>query len=358
MPISAAPAPNAVMNDPRWEAVCARDRAFDGQFYYSVATTGVYCRPSCAARTPNPVNVAFHATPADAERAGFRACKRCRPAGPSLDEQHAQTITAACRRIEAAERAPSLSQLAEAAGLSASRFHRVFKAITGVTPLQYASACRARRLAQALPNSGSVTDARIEAGFGSSGRLYEQSAGLLGMTPSAWRAGGRGRTARFAVAPCSLGAVLVAQSEVGVCAILLGEQAEALVAELRRALPHAELVPGDADFAATVSAVVALVEDPRRGLDLPLDVAGTAFQRRVWEALRQIPAGETTSYAAIAAAIGAPTAARAVAGACAANRLAVVIPCHRVVRAGGDLSGYRWGVARKRALLAREREAG
>ena len=356
MPSPAESAPPAALKDPRWTALRARDRAFDGEFYYSVATTGVYCRPSCGARTPNPVNVAFHATPADAEKVGFRACKRCRPSGPSLEEQHTATITAACRRIEAAERAPSLTQLAETAGLSASRFHRVFKAITGVTPLQYASACRAKRLAERLPGSGSVTDARIEAGFGSSGRLYEQSAGLLGMTPSAWRAGGRGRTAHFAVAPCSLGAVLVARSEAGVCAILLGDDEAALSAELRRTLPNAELVAGDADFAATVAAVVALVEDPRRGLDLPLDVAGTAFQRRVWDALRQIPAGETASYAVIVERIGTPTAARAVAGACAANRLAVVIPCHRVVRAGGDLSGYRWGVARKRALLAREGE--
>lgn len=341
--------------DPRWAAILARDPAADGQFWYSVATTGVYCRPSCAARTPNPRNVAFHMSPADAERAGFRACKRCRPDGPSLREAHAALVTAACRTLEAADRAPSVEALAQGAGLSASRFHRVFKEITGVTPKQYAAARRAERVKARLAEGGSVSDAVYETGFGSTSRFYEKTDQMLGMTPSAWRAGGEGREVRFAVGQCDLGAILVAQSARGVCAILLGDDPDALIRELQTALPRAELIGGDAQFEGLVAAVVGFVQDPRLGLDLPLDVAGTAFQQRVWRALRGIPVGETATYAEIAAAIGAPSASRAVAGACAANRLAVAIPCHRVVRTGGELSGYRWGVERKRALLDRER---
>ncbi len=344
--------------DPRWAAVVARDRAADGQFFYSVETTGVYCRPSCHARTPNPKNVRFHATAAEAVRAGFRACKRCRPDGPSVEEEHAAVVTAACRTIERARTAPPTSELARAAGLSLSRFHRVFKAVTGVTPRAYAASRRAERVRERLDETASVTDALYEAGFGSSGRFYERTDDMLGMTPTAWRSGAAGQAIRFAVGQCSLGAVLVARSERGVCAIWLGDDPEVLVRELQDRFSRAELVGGDAEFEALVARVVGFVEDPRLGLDLPFDVRGTSFQRRVWEALRRVPAGEKVSYADVARALGEPRAVRAVAGACAANQLAVAIPCHRVVRSDGGLSGYRWGVERKRALLEREGGSG
>ncbi|MFN7143925.1 MAG: bifunctional DNA-binding transcriptional regulator/O6-methylguanine-DNA methyltransferase Ada [Myxococcota bacterium] len=340
--------------EPRWAAVVARDRSADGQFFYSVETTGVYCRPSCPARTPNAENVRFHATAAEAERAGFRACKRCRPDGPSLEEEHAAVVTAACRTIERAPRIPPTSELARAAGLSLSRFHRVFKAVTGVTPRAYAASRRAERVRERLAESPSVTDALYEAGFGSNSRFYEGTDDLLGMTPTAWRSGAAGQAIRFAVGPCSLGAILVARSDRGLCAIWLGDDPDALVRDLQDRFPRADLIGGDAAFEALVARVVGFVEDPRPGLDLPLDVRGTSFQLRVWQALRRVPAGETVSYADLARAIGEPHAVRAVAGACAANLLAVAIPCHRVVRSDGGLSGYRWGVERKRALLDRE----
>jgi len=340
--------------DPRWSAVLARDAKADGTFWYSVATTGVYCRPSCGSRTPRPQNVRFHATRADAERAGFRACKRCKPDQPALGEQHAALVTAACRAIEQAEAAPSLAQLAQDAGLSPFHFHRVFKAITGVTPKQYATAHRHRRVRDELTRAASVTDAVYDAGYNSSARFYEKSAAILGMQPRTYRAGGADARIRFAVGECSLGAILVAQSERGICAILLGDDPDALIRDLQDRFPNAQLIGGDARFERVVAQVVGFVEAPRNGLDLPLDVRGTAFQQRVWQALRAIPVGKTASYAQIAARIGAPQAVRAVAGACAANMHAVAIPCHRVIKRDGALSGYRWGVARKQELLARE----
>jgi AraC family transcriptional regulator, regulatory protein of adaptative response / methylated-DNA-[protein]-cysteine methyltransferase len=344
--------------DPRWALVVARDAAADGILYYSVATTGVYCRPSCAARRANPRNVRFHATAAEAEAAGFRPCKRCRPDEPSADARALDLVARACRLIEGAERAPDLATLAAAAGLSPWHFHRVFKRRTGVTPKEYAAAHRETRTRAALASSATVTDAIYEAGFGSSGRFYETAPRLLGMTPTAYRAGGDAATEiRFATATCSLGAILVAATAKGVCAIFLGDDAAALRADLGERFPRAPLVEGDAAFAATVAQVVAFVEAPRLGLDLPLDIRGTAFQQRVWRALTRIPAGTTATYTEIAEAIGAPRAVRAVAAACAANPLAVVVPCHRVVRRDGGLAGYRWGgVPRKKALLARESE--
>lgn len=341
-------------HDPRWAAVTARDPAADGRFFYSVATTGVYCRPSCASRQARPANVRFHLSAAEAEAAGFRPCKRCRPGQPSLDRAHAAMATAACRAIEAAETPPSLGQLAAAAGLSPHHFHRVFKAATGVTPRAYAAAHRATRLREALPAAATVTEAVYDAGFNSGGRFYAQSDALLGMTPSRYRTGGAGEEIRFAVGRSSLGVILAARSGRGVCAILMGEEAEALVRDLRDRFPRATLVGGDPAFEHEVAAVVALVEAPALGLDLPLDVRGTAFQDRVWRALQTVPAGTTVSYAELASRIGSPAAVRAVAGACAANPLAVAIPCHRAVRTDGGLSGYRWGVERKRALLERE----
>jgi AraC family transcriptional regulator of adaptative response/methylated-DNA-[protein]-cysteine methyltransferase len=344
--------------DPRWASVAARDPAADGKFYYSVDTTGVYCRPSCGARRARPENVRFHATRQDAEKAGFRPCKRCRPDELSLTEQHAAKIAAVCRLIEQSEETPSLEQLAQHAGLSLYHFHRLFKAITGVTPRQYAAAHRTKRLRSKLSRSGTVTEAIYDAGYNTNGRFYEQSNDVLGMTPSTYRSGGARMDIRFAVGECPLGSILVAQSERGICAIFLGNDPDALARELQDRFPGANLIGGDADFERLVAQVVGFIETPVLGLDLPLDVRGTAFQQRVWQALRKIPAGKTASYAEIAKRIGAPGAVRAVARACGANPLAVAIPCHRVVRTDGALSGYRWGVERKRALLDREARIG
>ena len=340
----------------RRAALRRRDPAADGHFLFSVATTGVYCHPSCAARPALERNIAFHATRADAERAGFRPCKRCRPDLPPRAEREAALVAAACRSIEQADEAPALATLAAGAGLSAHHFHRLFRRIAGVTPKAYAAAHRQSRVQHRLAAGAAVTEAIYDAGFNSSGRFYEAAAGMLGMVPSRYRAGGKGEAIRHASGRCSLGAVLVAATGSGVCAILLGDDPAELLADLRSRFPQAHLVAAESDFAGTVAQVVAAVDHPERGtLSLPLDIRGTAFQRRVWEVLRAIPAGQTLSYGAVAARLGSPSAVRAVAGACAANQLAVAIPCHRVVAGDGSLAGYRWGVARKRALLARER---
>jgi len=344
-------------HDARWAAVVARDRGADGQFFYAVRTTGVYCRPSCAARRARPENVSFYASAGDAQRAGFRPCKRCKPDQPSLAEQHAVRVARLCRLIENAESVPGLEELARQAGLSIYHLHRVFKAVTGLTPKGYAAAHRARRVRAELARSSTVTEAIYGAGYGSNGRFYGESNQVLGMTPTRYRAGGTNVPIRFAVGQCSLGSILVAASERGVCAIFIGDDPDALTRDLQDRFPRARLIGGDADFEQLVAKVVGLVEAPAVGLELPLDVQGTAFQQRVWQALRKIPVGQTVSYSQIARRIGAPNAVRAVAQACAANRLAVVIPCHRVVRNDGALSGYRWGVERKRVLLEREAQA-
>jgi AraC family transcriptional regulator, regulatory protein of adaptative response / methylated-DNA-[protein]-cysteine methyltransferase len=340
--------------DPRWAAVRARDAKADGAFVFSVRSTGVYCRPSCGSRAPRPENVAFHDTPADAQRAGFRPCLRCKPDEPSLAVQQAAVVARLCRRIEADEQPPSLDDLARDAQWSPFHLHRVFKRVTGLTPKAYAAAHRGRRVQQALSSSGSVTEAIYDAGYNSGGRFYADAPKVLGMTPTRFRAGGADTEMRFAIGQCSLGAILVARSDLGVCAILIGDDPDALARDLQDRFPRARLLGGDADFEQWVARIVGFVEAPALGLDLPLDVRGTAFQRRVWQALQAIPPGATASYAEIARRIGAPKATRAVAQACGANALAVAIPCHRVVRHDGALSGYRWGVERKRALLARE----
>jgi AraC family transcriptional regulator, regulatory protein of adaptative response / methylated-DNA-[protein]-cysteine methyltransferase len=347
----------ATLDDPRWTSVVARDPAADGTFYYSVRTTGVYCRPSCAARHARPENVHFHATREDAENAGFRPCKRCKPDQASLVEQYAEKVTEACRIIEASDNLPRLEELAARVGVSMYHFHRVFKQVTGLTPRTYAAAHREKRVRTQLGQGASVTSAIFDAGYNSNARFYERSNEVLGMTPSRYRAGGVNTEIRFAIGQCSLGAILVAQSERGVCAILMGDDPDALARDLQDRFPRATLIGGDQAFEQVVASVVGFVEAPRLGLDLPLDVRGTAFQQRVWQALREIPAGRTASYTEIAERIGAPTAVRAVAQACAANALAVAIPCHRVVRTDGNLSGYRWGVERKRALLDKEGES-
>ena len=344
-----------ILDDPRWQAVLARDATADGGFVFAVRSTGIYCRPSCPARRPKPENVAFFDTTAAAEAAGFRPCLRCYPAGQSPAEANAALISAACRLIEQAEDMPRLTELAARIGMSPWHFHRQFKRATGLTPQAWAKARRAGRLREALAApGGSVTDAIYAAGFEASSRAYAQADDMLGMTPSAYRGGGAGEVILYAIAESALGQVLVAQRTRGICAITLGDQPAALVADLAARFPKAGIQPAEAALAQQIAAVVALVEQPGAGHDLPLDLRGTAFQRRVWQALQQIPPGQTASYAEIAAQIGAPTASRAVAGACAANALAVAVPCHRVLRADGALSGYRWGTARKAALLERE----
>lgn len=341
----------------RFNAVLHRDRRADDVFYYSVRTTGVYCRPSCAARLARRENVRFHDTVAEAESAGFRPCKRCRPNERPLSARRAEAVAQACRLIETADDSPDFDAIALAVGMSRFHFQRVFRAATGLTPKAYALAHRAERVREGLKQGTSVTDAIYEAGFNSNGRFYATSDQMLGMTPTAFRAGAPNADIRFAVGETSLGAVLVAASERGVCAILFGETPDALVEDLQRRFPKARLLSGDRSFEQWVAKVVGFVEAPRLGLDLPLDIRGTVFQRRVWKALQQIPLGSTLSYAEVAAKIGAPGSARAVARACASNRLAMAIPCHRVVRNDGGLSGYRWGIERKRALLDRESAA-
>ncbi|BAV46526.1 AraC family transcriptional regulator [Mesorhizobium sp. 113-1-2] len=346
--------PLPVTDDPRWARIVVRDKSADGAFWYSVATTGVYCRPSCPSRRANPANVQLHDTLAQAKATGFRACRRCKPDGPSLEAGNAAMVADACRRIEHSEEEPSLAELAGAAGRSAGYFHRVFKAITGLTPKDYAAAHRAARVRQGLEDGASVTAAIYDAGFNSSGRFYEKSTGMLGMTPTRYRAGGANEDIRFAVGETTLGAILVASSRKGVASILLGDDPDALVRDLQDRFPKARLIGGDRDYEALVARVVGFAEAPQLGLDLPLDVRGTAFQQRVWQALRDIPVGGTVSYAEIAERIGTPKATRAIAAACAANAHAVAIPCHRVIRKDGALSGYAWGAERKRALLHRE----
>lgn len=348
------PATRPVVDDPRWARIVTRDRTADGELWYSVSTTGVYCRPSCPSRTANPRNVTLHDTLDSARATGFRPCRRCNPDGPSLECENAALVERACRIIEESEEEPSLEQLAAAIDRSPGYFHRMFKASTGLTPKAYAAADRAKKVREGLAAGASVTGAIYEAGFNSSGRFYEKSTGMLGMTPTRYRAGGANEEIKFAVGQTSLGAILVASSRKGVASILLGDDPDELVRDLQDRFPKAHLIGMDREFETLIARVVGFVENPGIGLDLPLDVRGTAFQRRVWQALQEVPVGERVSYSEIARRIGAPSARRAVAGACAANSLAVAIPCHRVVRTDGALSGYAWGIDRKRELLDRE----
>jgi AraC family transcriptional regulator of adaptative response/methylated-DNA-[protein]-cysteine methyltransferase len=348
------PEPPSVADDPRWARIVARDKTADGHFWYSVLTTGVYCRPSCPSRRANPQNVQLHDSLESAKATGFRPCKRCHPDGLSIEGENAALVAKVCRLIEDSEEELSLEELADAIGRSPGYFHRMFKAATGVTPKDYAAAHRAAKVRHGLAAGGTITEAIYGAGFNSSGRFYEKSTDMLGMTPSRYRAGGVNEEIRFAVGQTSLGAILVASTKKGVAAILLGHDPDELVRNLQDRFPKAHFIGADGDYEILVAQVVGLVETPRIDLKLPLDVRGTVFQERVWKALQEVPAGETVSYAEIARRIGAPKAVRAVAGACAANKLAVAIPCHRVVRNDGSLSGYAWGVDRKRALIDRE----
>lgn len=339
-------------SDTRWAAVLARDTRCDGAFVFAVRTTGIYCRPGCPARRPKRENVVFFESVRAAEVAGFRACLRCHPDRPVTAPEG---IARACQLIEASEAPPSLERLAEAAGLSRFHFHRVFKSELGMTPKQYAETVRQERVRKALAGGGSVTDAIYEAGYENPGRFYQNATSALGMRPGDYKAGGRGQMIWHALAECALGRVLIAGTARGLCAIFLGDRDEDLRADLEARFPSAQLVAADDAMAGCVAETLAYIVWPAALFQLPLDIQGTAFQQKVWAALRDIPFGKTATYSDIARKIGAPSATRAVARACGANPVAVAVPCHRVVRADGGMGGYRWGVPRKQALLARER---
>ena len=331
-----------------WAAVLRRDRGADGRFVTGVLTTRIYCRPSCAARHPKRENVRFFASGADAAAAGLRACLRCRPDEVSRD---AAAVEAALRLIEAAEAPPSLEALAAAAGYSPFHFHRLFRKATGVTPAAYARGKRARTMSESLEQNGRVTDAIYDAGYSGPGRFYADAKDRLGMTPSAWRGGGRGETIRWASAETSLGTMLVAATGRGICRLSFDEGEE----ELRARFPYAEIGRGDEAMAGLVERAVAAVEAPERPHDLPLDVRGTAFQEAVWRELSRIPPGESLSYAALAARAGKPGAARAAGTACGSNQIAILIPCHRARRGDGSPGGYAYGLERKAKLVEKER---
>jgi AraC family transcriptional regulator of adaptative response/methylated-DNA-[protein]-cysteine methyltransferase len=341
----------------RWNALVQNDPQAEGAFLYAVKTTGVYCRPGCSSRLPNQKNVAFFQTCADAEQAGFRPCKRCQPNAVSPRQQQIEAIANICKLIESSEEALSLKELAAAAGLSQYHFHRLFKEVVGVTPKQYAAAQRAKRIRSELHQETSVTQAIYNSGFETSSSFYQGASNMLGMTPTEYKQGANGIAIQFAVRQSYLGWVLVAATERGICAIEFGDMPDDLINQLQSRFPQAQFREADSTFTNWVEQVVDFVETPQRGFNLPLDIQGTAFQQRVWQILQTIPSGSTASYAAIAQQIGNPKAVRAVARACATNQLAVAIPCHRVVSSDGTLSGYRWGVDRKRALLAREAES-
>lgn len=341
-------------DDERYAAIVGRLLEADGHFVYAVTTTGVFCRLSCSARTALRKNVRFFATSSAALRAGFRACKRCQPDGESLDEHYSKMIAKACRYLDDYEQLPALNDIATACGMSRFHFQRVFKRVTGITPGQYHAAKRAERVCVGLTKKQSVTEAILDAGFANTGHFQSTTSKQLGMKAKTYRSGGRGENIRYAMGDCTLGKVLVASSERGICAILFGDKPDPLVTDLRARFPEADIQLADSAFARTVKSVIRHVDTPNQKFDLPLDIRGTAFQQRVWRALMSIPPGKTATYSQLANLIGSPAAVRAVAGACAANALAVVVPCHRIVRSDGNLSGYRWGVERKAALLAAE----
>ncbi len=338
-----------------WQAILARDVTAAPIFVYAVRTTGVYCRPGCGSRRPRRESVEFFATPAQAGAAGYRACRRCRPDHDAALPSPAERVRRACATIESAEERPGLDELAAAAGLSRFHFHRLFKQLLGVTPREYAAARSLNRLKAGLESGASVTRAIVDAGFGSSSRVYEMTPAALGMTPGAYRSGAPGVRIVYAVVDCRLGSLLVAATPRGVCSIELGSRPALLARRLRARFPKAVVVEDGAELTQWVRAITRFLDAPVANLDLPLDVQGTAFQRRVWSELRKVPVGTTLTYGRLARRVGRPRAVRAVARACATNPIALAIPCHRVIGADGDLSGYRWGLARKRRLLERER---
>ncbi len=337
-----------IADDFAWEAFMRRDRRYDGHFIGAVKTTGIYCKPSCAARHPLRQNVEFFATAAEASAAGYRACMRCKPDEVGRDRE---AVAAALQLIERAEEALSLEELAAAVDYAPHHFHRLFKRDTGVTPAAYARSLRAKRAANALDGNGSVTDAIYEAGYSGPSRFYAETKGHLGMTPSAWKNGGAGVKIRWAVVDTVLGKMLLAATEKGICRLSFDEDETALM----HRFPNAHIVAGGAALEDLVTGAISAIEHPAQMPDLPLDIAGTAFQQAIWSELRRIPAGETRTYADIAAAVGRPKAVRAAGSANGANNVAVLIPCHRVIRSDGGLGGYAYGVERKEKLLSAER---
>ena len=339
-----------------WQAVLERDRRFQHLFVYAVRSTGVYCRPTCASRRPRREQVSFFAGPEAAERAGFRACRRCRPSEIAFTDPQAAIVQKLCRYIDAHLEEPiTLAILSREAGMSEFHLQRIFKRVLGVSPLQYARVRRLLNLKTRLKSGDDVTSAMYAAGYGSSSRLYEHAAGQLGMTPGAYRSGGAGAEIKYAIASSNLGRVLVATTDRGVCAVRLGDSDSELVSELRSEFPLSQARQDSPALAETVQQVIACVNGSDAHPDIALDIRGSAFQAKVWETLRRIPRGETRSYAQIAQELKQPTAVRAVARACASNPVAVIVPCHRVVRSDGALGGYRWGMERKEKLLASER---
>ncbi len=349
---------NLISDEQRWEAVRLRDGMLDGTFIYAVRTTGIFCRPSCPSRQSKRENTIFFVSSTEAEDAGYRECLRCRPTHLSVESPRVRAIRLACEAIDAADQPPVLNELAATVGLSPSHLHREFKRLTGVTPREYAAGKRVARLQDGLTAGLPVTDAIYAAGYGSGSRVYENANRTLGMTPGQYRAGGKNLTIDFTVVPSVLGLLLVAATEHGVCCIEFGADETTLRASLTQRFPAARLEANDDRLREWVAQLTRSIETPGHALKLPLDIRGTVFQRRVWKALQSIPAGRTASYREVAAAIGQPLAHRAVASACAANKIAVAIPCHRVVRTDDKLGGYRWGLERKRRLLANERASG
>ncbi|MDR0253138.1 MAG: bifunctional DNA-binding transcriptional regulator/O6-methylguanine-DNA methyltransferase Ada [Brucellaceae bacterium] len=344
-------------DDPRWQAVLDRSSDADGTFVYAISTTGIYCRPTCPSRRPKPEHTQIFDRPAQAETAGFRPCLRCLPQREeTLQQQQSRIVEEACRLIRDHETAPDLNQLAAHAGFSISHFHKLFKQVTGITPKNYAQSLRVQRLEQEL-NAGksSVTEAIYNSGYNESSNFYASKNRLSGMTASAHKKGGANIMLNYAIAPCSLGKILVAATSKGISSILLGDNAEDLLDDLKKRFPKAEITQGGAEFETVLKTCLEFIDQPQPQFSLPLDIHGTVFQQKIWQILRQIPPGQTVSYAELANLAGMPKAARAVAGACAANPVAVVVPCHRVVRNDGGLSGYRWGVERKRTLLNKEK---
>jgi AraC family transcriptional regulator of adaptative response/methylated-DNA-[protein]-cysteine methyltransferase len=341
-------------NDPRWRLLVDRSAGGRTDFVYAVMSTGVYCSPGSPTRLPRPENVVFFDTPAHAEAAGYRRSGREDAHQRNVEARHALVVAKACKLIEHADSVPSLNELATSVGVSAWHFHRLFKKITGLTPKAYGAACLRSRVRESLDGSETITKALYEAGYHSNSRFYETSYRMLGMKPAEYRAGGNRVDINFALGETSLGAILVAQSARGICAISLGNDPKELIENFQDQFPNAHLIGANPDFEALIAQVVGFVESPGTCFDLPLDIQGTVFQEKVWQALLSVPAGSTVTYTELAERIGMPRAVRAVANACGANKLAVAIPCHRVVRSDGSLSGYRWGVERKRALLKGE----
>jgi AraC family transcriptional regulator of adaptative response/methylated-DNA-[protein]-cysteine methyltransferase len=343
-------------DEARWNAVSKNNSSADGAFYYAVITTGIYCRPSCRSKLPNRSNVEYFTTCDDAEVAGYRACKRCRPTATSKVEETEQKIIHACRIIEESETSIKLDELAIQVNLSPYHFHRLFKRIVGVTPKQYASRHQSRRFQKSLKASPSITDAIYSAGYGSSGSAYDKKRDQLAMKPKVYRKGAEGVNITYGITKCFLGWVIVAATDLGICAIEFGDNSDTLPEQVQDRFPNAQLHKAGIGFKTLIKEVVDFIESPEDTFQVPLDIQGTAFQQQVWEVLRQIKPGQTMSYTEVAERIGNPNAVRAVASACASNKLAVVIPCHRVISKAGKTGGYRWGSERKKRLLESEQE--